>query len=380
MTIPLRRLPFLVQQIVIKQMRLKPIFLLTALSTKMSKIVFLALRLERISLTYNVNRSIEITRQVPDEHRLDLFHQSKQCLALEYKFFKILKQDDVSTREVSTEERLIKNSIQTFWQFELEVLMKFILRKSPNAILKLKFGTPDIEIFRNAMQMIKESKLITKLNVNEIKVEPCLSDLDAIWARTYNDFLRLVLNEGRCAERLHVYHISSDNFVYDINQPPFTFDEFYFTDAEWISKNHFLKLLLTCKSVYLLGVEYSNEDLVEILKGWQESSSLDALYILRLDFNYELDLETIMQQFPQARIVRCARFPSDSPNRNTEFFSKQCFEIQKWNGEQKLIIYDARGEIIITSHCEALEFGGEKGQNWQDVGEDDENEEMDDEQ
>ncbi|CAL2027984.1 unnamed protein product [Caenorhabditis brenneri] len=168
--------------------------------------------------------------------------------------------------------------------------------------------------------------------------------------------LDLVLNDGArplfpCQEwRIGSQEVLIKSTSYPTSMP-FNFDSISMDTARWVSKEHFIKLFLSCKQVELDSKNFNNADLTAIFKSWTEGSRLEYLQFEgTFGFYHGKTLTEVVRELPGATAVRNAIVPAGSTFRTVTFGEDECFLIQQNDGQTRALVYIVYRTIVLSTN------------------------------
>ncbi|EGT57621.1 hypothetical protein CAEBREN_21545 [Caenorhabditis brenneri] len=247
MTIGLLRFPFLVQKQIFEEIDLLAVLSITMLSKKSHATAKACLRHHKYHLCYDEDYSILLERkfETEDGHTLDLVLIDQARPLFPYQLWRIGNQE-VLIKSTSIESN---GSITTLTQvycdnildFAMETL-QYLSRLLPKLSVTMELKARSVDNFRKTMQSVKSAG-----EMEEISVVEHIRDRDPV---SQHELVKLVLDECQRVKHLTVAIPTPDNFEYPTNMP-FNFDSISMDTARWVSKEHFIKLFLSCKQVEL---------------------------------------------------------------------------------------------------------------------------------
>ncbi|EGT57562.1 hypothetical protein CAEBREN_07605 [Caenorhabditis brenneri] len=341
MPIKLLRFPFLVQKLIFEEVDLLAVISITMLSKKSNAIARACLSHHRYHLKYMQDDYFQLERKFVNEDGNTLildFHNGKYChLRSPYQLCRIGKQEVAieSTRTDPDGTLTARTHVfsENYDDFTIETL-RYLSTLLPKLSLGLTLRVLDAETFRRTMQSIESVEEIKEMNA----VGPS-------WHRTpvYQDEVaKLVLDECRRAKKLRLAIHTSEDFVYPTTTMPFNFDSINVTSAHWVSRELFIKLFLSCKTVVLDNKDFNDADLTSIFKAWTEGSRLEYLELDgTLNFDQGKTLNSVFEEFPRAAPVKNAIVPAASIRDSwlVKFGEGRCYRIQQRDGQTTALVY-----------------------------------------
>ncbi|EGT57593.1 hypothetical protein CAEBREN_18177 [Caenorhabditis brenneri] len=341
MTIALLRFPFLVQKVIFEEIDLLAVLSIKMLSKKFDETVRVCLRHHKYHLRYVEDVSFRLERKFSNEdggNMLVLALLNRSLVELPCQLWRIGDQEvpveSTSNESNGTISTLTKVYCDSVSDFAMETL-QYLSRLLPKLSLTLKLKTENVETFRKIMQSVR--------SVNELK-EIEVGTFDGSGLGPQDELVKLILDESRRTKNLFLYFPTSDNFVYPTSVP-FSFDSVLMATAGWVSRDHFIKMFLSCKKVQLQWKNFDFEDLNAIFKAWIEGSSLEYLEFVGTSKGKTLD--SILEKFPGAVPVRIAKIPFKGPQ-FVRFDEGKCYLIQR-NNEQALVCIFKYSVILTTN-------------------------------
>ncbi|EGT57584.1 hypothetical protein CAEBREN_04621 [Caenorhabditis brenneri] len=347
MTIGLLRFPFLVQKVIFEEIDLLSALTIAMLSKKSHATVRTCLRHHNYHLRYDEDYSIRLERKFgkKDGHALVLFLIDQDRPLFSCQLWRIGSQE-VFTKSMSTESN---GSISTRTSvccdnkldFATETL-QYLSRLLPKLSLTLKLKARSVETFRKTMKSVESAE-----EINEISVVEHVWDRDPV---SQNEFVKVVLDESQRAKNLSVHFLPSNNFEYPTSVP-FKFDYVSMISTSWISRDHFIKLFLSCKKVHLKWKNFEDEDLAAIFKAWTEGSPLEVLQFLGTQNFYLGKILDFLKQLPGAAPVKNAIISTGIFTRPSiiTFGEGKCYLIQQSNGQKTALVYTVYQSIMLST-------------------------------
>ncbi|EGT57580.1 hypothetical protein CAEBREN_22027 [Caenorhabditis brenneri] len=347
MTIALLRFPFLVQKVIFEEIDLLAVLSIAMLSKKSNATARACLRQHKYHLRYFENVSFQLVRKFSNEdgNTLVLALLDRSLVESPYQLWPIGYQEvpieSTSNESSGTILTLTKVYCDNTSDFAMETL-QYLSRLLPKLSLTLKLKTQNVETFRRIMQSVR--------SVNELK-EIDVGSFDN-GSGPQDELVKLILDESHRAKNLFVYFQTSDNFVYPTSVP-FSFDSVFMTTPGWISRDHFIRMFLSCKKVQLQWKDFDDEDLTAIFKAWTEGSSLEYLEFVGAGiFHQGKTLDNILEEFPGAVPVRIAEIPTGLSTglHFVRFGEGKCYLIQRKNGQTKALVCIYHYSVILTTN------------------------------
>ncbi|CAL2027982.1 unnamed protein product [Caenorhabditis brenneri] len=320
MTISLLRFPFLVQRQIFEEMGLLEAYVQDD-----------SFRLERQFLKENGN-TLFLELQCFLEPRFQLWRIGNQEVP-------IISRSIESNGKISTFAQVYPDN---YLNFAAETL-QFLSRLLPKLSLTLKLKAQNVECFRRTMQSVE--------SVEEIKE---ISIVRSSWIKNpfpQDELVKLVLDESQRVKNLTVKVQTSDNFEYPTSLP-FNFDSISMTSSGWISRDHFIKLFMSCKKVQLQWKNFNEEDLVAIFKAWTEGSLLEVLqFVGAPNFYRGKTLDSILEELPGAAPIRNAIISLGICRRPrvVRFGEGKCFLIQQNDEQTTALVCIVYQSVILTT-------------------------------
>ncbi|CAL2027985.1 unnamed protein product [Caenorhabditis brenneri] len=227
--------------------------------------------------------------------------------------------------------------------FTIEIL-QYLSRLLPKLSLTLTLKVSDAETFRRTMQSVESAEEIEELRVSGPSWHTIPGDQD--------EMAKVVLDECQRAKKLRFSIHTSDNFVYPIGKP-FNFDSIDVTGAHWVSREHFITLFLSCKTVVLDRMNFNDADLTAIFKSWTEGSRLEYLELDgTLNFDQGKTLDTVFEEFPGAAPVKNAIVPAVSIRDSclVKFGEGKCYRIQQRDGQTTALVYVIFQTVMLSTN------------------------------
>ncbi|CAL2027978.1 unnamed protein product [Caenorhabditis brenneri] len=347
MTIGLLRFPFLVQKQIFEEIDLLAVLSITMLSKKSHATAKACLRHHKYHLCYDEDYSILLERkfETEDGHTLDLVLIDQARPLFPYQLWRIGNQE-VVIKSTSIESN---GSITTLTQvycdnildFAMETLQYFS-RLLPKLSVTMELKARSVHTFRRTMQSVESAA-----EIEEINVEEHVWDRDPV---SQHELVKLVLDECQRVKQLTVKVQTPNNFEYPTSMP-FNFDSVSINTAGWISREHFIKLFLSCKQVELHSKNFNDEDLTAIFKSWTEGSRLEYLqFDGTFGFYNGKTLIEIVGELPGATAVRNAIVSTGSTPRVVTFGEDECFLIQQNDGQTRALVYIFYQTIMLSTN------------------------------
>ncbi|EGT57642.1 hypothetical protein CAEBREN_01311 [Caenorhabditis brenneri] len=225
--------------------------------------------------------------------------------------------------------------------FAIETL-QYLSRLLPRLSVTMELKAHDVDTFRRTMRSVE--------SVGEIKEITVVESFRNRYPDPQDEYVKLVLEESQRVKQLAIRVRTSDNFEYPTSMP-FNFDSVSINTAGWISREHFIKLFLSCKTVVLDRKNFNNEDLVAIFKSWTEGSRLEYFQFHgTFGFYHGKTLTEIVGELPGATAVRNAIVPTGSAFRVVTFGEDECFMIQQNDGEKRALVYIVYQTIMLSTN------------------------------
>ncbi|CAL2027979.1 unnamed protein product [Caenorhabditis brenneri] len=348
MTIALLRFPFLVQKQIFEEIDLLSVLSITMLSKKSHATARACLRHHNYHLRYVEDQSIRLERKFEKEdgHILILVLIGQTPPPFPFELWRIGNQEIAieSTRNesrgtISTITHVYSDNILDFATETLQYLSRLL----PKLSVTLELKARSVESFRKTMKSVESASEIKEINVEE-----------HAWNRdpvSQNEFVKLVLDECQQAKKLCIIIQTPDNFEYPTSVQ-FKFDSISMVSAEWVSRDHFIKLFLSCKKVQLYSKNFNDEDLAAIFKAWTEGSSLEYLEFVGLGTFYRgKTLNSSLEVLPGAAPVKNALIQTEVFTRShVETFGEgKCCLIQQNDKQKTALVCINYKSVILTT-------------------------------
>ncbi|EGT34923.1 hypothetical protein CAEBREN_16593 [Caenorhabditis brenneri] len=348
MTIGFLHFPYLVQENVIENMNLCAAIALTTVATKPKEIVRTCFRNKKFFLHYDVNDSFTIRRNYPfieaypDQFVIEL--AAKVYPEQSWKFF------DETPISVLTRDEGSLAFASCYQQSKEEIsanIMRYYIHLFPKLSLSVEFKIlPTIELFRRTMRMVEA--------VEDLDYFGVFDEIEERYPRTHDLLQEIIFNECRRARTARFNIRTSPRFRYGYQtHDSFNFDHFSLTHAAWVTKDHFIKFFMGCKRVDL-AVNYSDRNIVAILKSWTKKSSLSYIVIEgHPGFYRHSTLTNVVAHLPRAvRVEKASIIVScfSSEYQNVSFTAGRCYEIKQDSGREALVLYIHDFLYLITDY------------------------------
>ncbi|CAL2048622.1 unnamed protein product [Caenorhabditis brenneri] len=351
----LLRLPWIVQEKVIKYMELHEAFGLITVSNTSKAAVKRSFFTQRLVLTYRINNTFTLERESDyssNSFVLEPTDQKELIFVYPHQCWKMFYGEDVPVRVIPgiPKNRSREIIVQVYFHnklYAMDAIFQWFFEIVPRASLHLAFGR-SMEHYKTNMQFSKNFETLQYVSVgNEPGNETELNK------EGDNSLLEMVLNTCQHVKELNV-GLNPTNFKYQ-GSTTFKCDEILIDNANWVTKTNLIDLFFSCKTVVLYDVEYSEEDLTYILKKWMEGCNLERLRIggriKRLNF------PKIFKQIQGSVNVKLAKMPSDSLTA-TGFADRTCYQIGGNSGPKALVYI----EVLPPRPFIALEADFETGE------------------
>ncbi|CAL2027980.1 unnamed protein product [Caenorhabditis brenneri] len=348
MTISLLRFPFLVQKVIFEEIDLLALISITMLSKKSKATASACLRHHKYHLRYYEDYSIRLERKFEKEdgQLLVLVLIDPTPPLCPHQMWRIGNQEvlikskiNESNGTVSTLTHVHSDNVSDFATETLQYLSRLL----PKISVTLKLKARTVDTFRKTMKSVKGAG-----EIKDIKIVEQFWDRDPV---SQNELVKLVLDKSQRAKNLSVYFLTAENFEYPLSVP-FKFDYVSMISTRWISRDHFIKLFLSCKKVDLKWKNFNDEDLAAIFKAWTEGSPLEVLQFLGTQHFYiGKTLDRILEGIPGATPVKNAIV---SPGMFTgpriiTFGEGKCYLIQQNNGQTTALVYNVYQSIMLST-------------------------------
>ncbi|CAL2027977.1 unnamed protein product [Caenorhabditis brenneri] len=347
MTISLLRLPFLVQRQIFEETGLLEALSIAMLSKKSQATVRACLRHHKYHLRYVEDKNIRLERKFlnGNGHILVLLLNDQTPPPASFQQWRfgshevaIKSKSKESNGVIATFTNVVTDNISNFATGILQYL------SSLRPKLSLTLENSNAEKIRRIVQSVESVKEIKDINF----VRP-------YWNRNkgpQDELVKLVLDECQRAKNLNVAIPTSDSFVYPITTMPFNFDSIFMTTARWVSREHFIKMFLSCKKVQLQWKNFTDDDLTAIFKAWTEGSRLEYLELEgTFDFYRGKKLGSVFRQFPGAAPVRNAIVPEWSIpiSEVVRFGEGKCYRMQQRDAQTTALVCINNKSVILTT-------------------------------
>ncbi|CAL2027981.1 unnamed protein product [Caenorhabditis brenneri] len=348
MTIGLHRFPFLVQKVIFEEIDLLAVLYITTLSKKSKATAIACLRHHKYHLRYVEDHSFQLERKFlhEDGHVLVLVLIDQTPPPFPCQIWRIGNQEvpvestsNESSGTISTITHVYSDNLFDFATETLQYLSRLLSKLSVTIKLKAR----SVDIFRRTMKSVESAG-----EIEEINVEENVWDRDPV---SQNELVKSVLDESQKAKKLCVTIPTPDNFEYPTSVP-FKFDSISMASTGWISRNHFIKLFLSCKKVQLKWKNFNDEDLAAIFKAWTEGSPLEVLQFLGTQHFYiGKTLDRILEGIPGATPVKNAIV---SPGMFTgpriiTFGEGKCYRIQQRDGQTTALVFIYIYSVVLST-------------------------------
>ncbi|CAL2027975.1 unnamed protein product [Caenorhabditis brenneri] len=227
--------------------------------------------------------------------------------------------------------------------FALKILQR-LLNFLPKVSLTLKFKSQNVESFRRTMESVEGVNEIKEIDFGYFFWHP-----DQV---PHDELVKLILEKSQRAKSLRVTVSTSDKFEYPTSGVPFKFDSVSMACTDWISRDHFIELFLSCKKVELHWKDFDDEDLAAIFRAWTEGSALKFLRFTGTDNFYQRKtLDNILKEHPGAAPVKNALIQTEVFTRShVETFGEgKCFLIQRNDAQTTALVCILTQSIILTT-------------------------------
>ncbi|CAL2027983.1 unnamed protein product [Caenorhabditis brenneri] len=347
MTISLLRFPFLVQKEIFEEIDLLAVLSITTLSKKSQAIVIACLRHHKYHLCYDEDYNILLERKFgkEDGHILNLvlIDQARPLFPCQ---LRRIGNQEVPIKSTTIESNGLITTLTEVYcdnilDFAMETL-QYLSRLLPRLSVTMELKAHDVDTFRRTMRSVE--------SVGEIKEITVVESFRNRYPDPQDEYVKLVLEESQRVKQLAIRVRTSDNFEYP-TRVPFQFDSISMVSAGWISREHFIKLFLSCKTVVLERKNFNNEDLVAIFKSWTDGSRLEYLQFHgTFGFYHGKTLTEIVGELPGATAVRNAIVPTGSTFRVVTFGEDECFLIQQSDGQTRALVYIVYHTIMLSTN------------------------------
>ncbi|EGT57588.1 hypothetical protein CAEBREN_25920 [Caenorhabditis brenneri] len=344
MPLALLRFPFLIQKVIFEEIDLLAVLSITTLSKKSRATAreTACLRHYKFHLRYLERESFRLEQKFEDQNNniFDFLLIDQARPPCPCPLWHIGNQEvRIGCSESSTLAYVYSDNISNF----ATETLRYLSITLPNLSVTLEFRTHDAETFRRTVHSVEGAEEIKEISVGESR-EP------------QDEFVKVVLDESQRAKNLNLRFSICNNFVYP-TRVPLKFDSISMTSAGWISRNTFIKLFLSCKSVELHGKDFKDEDITAIFRAWTEGSSLEFLQFFgNLDFYREKTLGSILEGFAGAAPVR---------NTFINFWRRgqlhiarpgegKCYRIQQRNAQTTALVCIVDNYIVLTTNFEIV--------------------------
>ncbi|EGT57553.1 hypothetical protein CAEBREN_06920 [Caenorhabditis brenneri] len=347
MTIRLLRFPFLVQKQIFEEMGLLEALSIAMLSKKSQATVRACLRHHKYHLRYVDDQNIRVERKLPNGngHILVLLLNDRTPPPVSFQLWRfgnhevaIKSKSKESNGVIATFTNVVSDNISNF----ATEILQYLSSLRPK--LSLTLGISNAEKIRRIMKSVESVEEIKKISV----LRPSWNSNKS----PHDELVKLVLDECQRAKNLSVSIPTSDNFVYPITTMPFNFDSIFMSTARWVSREHFIKMFLSCKKVQLQWKNFTDEDLTAIFKSWTEGSRLEYLELEgTFDFYRGKKLGGVFRGIPGAAPVRNAIVPGWSiPNSEVvSFGGGKCYRVQQRDGQTTALVCINYKSVILTT-------------------------------
>ncbi|CAL2027976.1 unnamed protein product [Caenorhabditis brenneri] len=369
MTIGLLRFPFLVQKQIFEKIDLLAVISITMLSKKSHATARACLSHHKYHLKYVQDNYFRLERTFLNEYGntliLDLHNQKYCLLRMPHQVWRIGNQEVAIESMTTDPDGTLTASTHVFSDNYVDLTtetLRYLSTLLPKLSLTLTLTVSDAETFRRIMKSVESVEEIEEMNVH-----------GPSWHRVpvyLDEVAKLVLDECRRAKKLRLAVHTSENFVYPTTTMPFDFDSINVTSAHWVSREHFIKLFLSCKTVVLDRKDYNDADLIAIFKAWTEGSRLEYLSLHgTVPFYIRTRLDNILKEIPGAVPVRNAIVPAVSirDSRLVKFSEGKCYRIQQRDGQATALVFIYLYSAMLTTK---FQIGEEVDEMAAELGED----------
>ncbi|CAL2048562.1 unnamed protein product [Caenorhabditis brenneri] len=325
-------------------------FSIATLSAKSRAAVRISNSSQRFELIIKVGEKSVISRSKGfrsyDDDVLTILFKSnaEKKTEFQYQQWKLFSQDFVPV-EVEKIEKF-GHTLITFWDDTLaitEEIPKYLIATFKKLSITLDLGSADLESFYKMFSFVKDPKL-------ELK-----HVLVGSYANTKDEVVETVLHECRAIEQFSIVGGVSENFYYDLHtRQPFNFNYIHIERPQWVTKDHMIKLFLTCERVRLEEREFEVSEIRDIVNEWVDGCRLKHFEVYGKDEHYQHDfILRLSETFPIK--IPIPRAKVYNPERNIHedimFPTDSCFLITRTDGSNG-IIYEREKVLFLTTDFE----------------------------